>query len=112
MRPHLFEQPVTITLSAPHQPAAEIRYTLDASPPTAESTLYTQPIVITDTTDLRATAFRDGRQVGLPSEGAFSKLLPLPPLPDVYLGSLTPIRSVGFGHTAGGRVRYSSRGSA
>jgi hypothetical protein len=32
---------------------------------------------------------------------------PLPPLPDVYIGDLKPIRNVGFGHTYGGVVRYS-----
>jgi hypothetical protein len=28
-------------------------------------------------------------------------------LPDVYLGEMTPVRNVGFGHTYGGTVRYS-----
>jgi hypothetical protein len=34
-------------------------------------------------------------------------MLPLPPLPDVFIGDLGPLRSVGFGHTYGGSVRYS-----
>ena len=33
MRPHLFEQPITVTLTTPLQPDAEIRYTLDGSTP-------------------------------------------------------------------------------
>ena len=45
MRPHLFEQPINVTLTAPLQPGAEIRYTLDGSAPTASSTLYTKPLV-------------------------------------------------------------------
>lgn len=107
MRPHLFEQPITVTLSAPLNPGAEIRYTLDGSQPTAASVLYTKPLVFTDTTRLRVSAFRDGRAVCLESEGAFARMGSLPPLPDVAIGDLKPVRSVGFGHTYGGTVRYS-----
>lgn len=109
MRPHLFEQPITVTLTAPLQPGAEIRYTLDGSNPTANSTLYTKPLVFQDTTRLRASAFRNGRPVCLESEGSFARMIPLPPLPDVYLGDLKPIRNVGFGHTYSGVVRYSGQ---
>jgi hypothetical protein len=101
-----------VTLTAPRQPGAEIRYTLDGSSPTADSTLYTQPLVFRDTTRLRVSAFRNGRPVCLESEGAFSRMIPLPPLPDVYLGDLKPIRNVGFGHTYGGVVRYSGQTGA
>ena len=107
MRPHLFEQPITVTLATPLQPGAEIRYTLDGSAPGATSARYTQPLVFTDTTRLRAAAFRGGRRVCVESEGAFVRLAPMPPPPDVAIGDLEPIRSVGFGHTHGGSVRYS-----
>ncbi len=107
LRPHLFEQPITVTLSAPLNPGAEIRYTLDGSPPSPASTLYTQPLGFTDTTRLRVAAFRDGRAVCLESEGSFARLSPLPPVPDVAIGDLKPLRNVGFGHTYGGKVRYS-----
>ena len=107
MRPHLFDEPITVTLTAPLQPGAEIRYSLDGSQPGASSLLYTQPIIFTNRAELRAAAFRDGRAVSLESAGSFARLLPLPPLPDVYLGDLTPVRNVGFGHTYGGTVRYS-----
>lgn len=106
-RPHLFEQPVVVTLSAPFQPGAEIRYTLDGSAPTADSLKYTVPLTFTDTTHLRASAFRDGSPVCRESEGAFARLGPMPPRPDVDLGDLTPVRSAGFGHTYDGNVRYS-----
>ena len=106
-RPHLFEEPVTVTLTAPLQPGAEIRYTLDGSAPTAASLLYTEPLRVTNTTRLRAGAFRGGRAVCLESEGVFVRLLPRPPAPDIALGDLKPLRSVGFGHTYGGQVRYS-----
>lgn len=107
MRPHLFEQPITVTLATPLQPGAEIRYTLDGTRPTPSSPLYTQPLVIADTAHLRTTAFRNGRAVCLESEGSFARLGPLPPTPDIHIGDLKPIRNVGFGHTYGGVVRYS-----
>ena len=107
MRPHLFEEPIIVTLTTPLQPGAEIRYTLDGSAPTVASTFYSKPIVVTDTTRLRAGAFRDGRAVCLESEGSFARLGPMPRAPDVAIGDLKPIRSVGFGHSYGGQVRYS-----
>lgn len=107
MRPHLFEEPITVTLTAPLQPDSEIRYTLDGTSPTSASTLYTKPLVFTDTTALRVAAFRNGRTVCLESEGSFARMVPTPPLPDVYIGDLKPTRNVGFGHSYGGSVRYS-----
>jgi hypothetical protein len=109
MRPHLFEQPIIVTLAAPLQPGAEIRYTLDGTPPGPDSILYSKPFVVAETTRLKAAAFQGGRAVCSESEGCFVKLDPAPPLPDVYLGDLGPVRSVGFGHTYGGVVRYSGQ---
>ena len=43
----------------------EIRYTVDGTPPTAESTLYTEPLSIEETTTVRVRAFREGE---FPSE--------------------------------------------
>jgi hypothetical protein len=106
-RPHLFEQPIVVTLTAPLQPGADIRYTLDGSPPTAGSLKYTKPLTFTRTTNLRTSGFREGTPVCRESEGTFVRMNPMPPQPDVYLGDLTPIRSVGFGHSYGGAVRYS-----
>ncbi len=107
MRPHLFEQPIIVTLTTPLNPGAEIRYTLDGSKPTPTSALYDKPLVFTDTTNLRVTAFRDGRAVCLESEGSFARMSAMPPLPDIALGDLKPVRNTGFGHTYGGEVRYS-----
>jgi hypothetical protein len=107
MRPHLFEQPVTVTLATPLQADADIRFTLDGSSPTESSRRYTEPIVVTDTTRLRAIAFRDERTVCGESRGEFVRMDPLPPLPDVHIGDLTPVRNVGFGHTYKNVVRYS-----
>ena len=107
MRPHLFEDPVTVTLSAPLNPGSEIRYTLDGSKPSQGSNLYIGPLVVTDTTHLRASAFRNGRPVCLESQGSFVRLAPMPPDPDVFIGDLTPLRNTGFGHTYGGETRHS-----
>jgi hypothetical protein len=107
MRPHLFEQPITVTLTAPLEPGAEIHYTIDGSVPTKSSQLYSKPFALADTTRLRASAFRNGREVCLQSEGYFVRMGSKPPLPDIYLGDVKPVRNVGFGHTYGGSVRYS-----
>ena len=42
---------------------AAIRYTVDGSAPSATSPLYTSPLMVTSTTDLRAALFRDQVQV-------------------------------------------------
>lgn len=112
MRPHLFEQPITVTLAAPLQPGAELRYTLDGTAPTASSTLYTRPMEIRDSTRLRVAGFKEGNRVCVEAEGSFVRMGTLPPVPDVYLSALKPSRSVGFGHTYGGQVRYSGNTQA
>jgi len=40
---------------------SEIRYTLDGSEPAADSPVYTKPLVLSETTEIKARAFRDGR---------------------------------------------------
>jgi hypothetical protein len=112
MRPHLFEEAVTVTLTTPLQTGAEIRYTLDGTSPTANSTLYSRPLIFTNGVALRTAAFKKGRAVCRESEGAFSKLGSLPPVPEVFIGDLKPVRSVGFGHSYGGSVRYSGNTQA
>jgi NPCBM/NEW2 domain/Chitobiase/beta-hexosaminidase C-terminal domain len=106
-RPHLFEEPITVTLTAPLQADADIRYTADGSEPTSSSTLYQQPLVISESTRLRVSAFKHGRAVCQESIGNFARMGSMPDLPDVYLGDLQPLRSVGFGHTYANEVRYS-----
>ena len=53
-----FEESTTVTMSGPS--GAEIRYTLDGSVPTAQSTLYSEPITLTDTATVKAIAIKDG----------------------------------------------------
>jgi len=93
--PHQFEESVVVTLSAPWQADAELRYTLDGSVPTAISPLYREPLTLTRTTALRALGSRDGKPVCLEGSGCFVRLPARPPLPDAHLADLKPLRAAG-----------------
>ncbi len=58
---------VEVFLDAEKDPA-EIHYTTDGSVPTLSSPLYTAPILVTDSADIRAAIFRDGKLQGEPTE--------------------------------------------
>ena len=53
-----FAESTTVSMSGPD--GAEIRYTTDGSTPTAESTLYSEAITLSDTTTVKAIAIKDG----------------------------------------------------
>ena len=53
-----FTESTQVTMSA--ESGAEIRYTLDGSTPTAESTLYSAPVTLSETTTVKALAIKDG----------------------------------------------------
>ncbi|MGE3166857.1 MAG: glycoside hydrolase family 38 C-terminal domain-containing protein [Planctomycetota bacterium] len=57
---------------------AEIRFTLDGSPPTAESALYREPIVIQQTLTLRAKAFHAGTPPSLSLARDFTRVTAAP----------------------------------
>jgi hypothetical protein len=105
MRPHLFADQVTVTLSAPWQPEAELRYTTDGSEPTPESTKYEGPFKVSDTARIRVAGFVAGRRVCIDSAGEFHKLGPMPPAPDVPLADADLLRDVGHGHTYAAQIR-------
>ncbi len=90
--PYLFLDSVRLTLSTPNQKGADIHYTLDGVEPNAKSPLYTKPLVLTKTAQLRTAAFENGRRVSLVSDGYFVHLAPLPPKPDIYLDQLEPVK--------------------
>jgi hypothetical protein len=105
MRPHLFADNVTVSMSAPWEPSAELRYTTDGSEPTPQSIKYEKPLNLTTSTKIRVGGFADGIRVCLDSEGAFYKLGPMPHDPDVRLADAQLLRSAGHGHTYAGQVR-------
>ena len=53
-----FTESTQVTMTA--ESGAEIRYTTDGSAPTASSTLYSGPIILTETTTVKAVAVKDG----------------------------------------------------
>jgi nicotinamidase-related amidase len=89
--PYLFTDSVNITLTTPNQKGVAIHYTLDGVEPTPKSPLYTKPLDVTNTTQLRAAAFENGHRATMISEGYFVHLGPLPPKPNVYLDQLKPL---------------------
>jgi len=93
-RPKFFDDILKISMSIPRirVKGAQIRYTLDGSEPTRRSKLYTKPFNTSETTMLRAAAFKGGKKVGLESEGYYHRLLPRPALPDVYISDLEPVK--------------------
>ena len=99
MRPHFIESPVTVTLTAPWETNAALRYTLDGSAPTPASREYRGPFEVAETTRVRAAGFVGDQAVCLPSEALFVRMNPAPPKPAVALGDLKPLRAAGPGHS-------------
>ena len=87
-RPYLMEEKTVVTLTAPWLKDVEIRYTTDGSEPTLRSTRYMKPFEVNRTLTVRAAAFRDNRQVSLPSHAYYVLLPSEPEKPDVYLEDL------------------------
>lgn len=85
-----FEDAVTVTLSTPHTPDAEIHYTLDGSEPGPSSPRYQEPFVLRENADLRAIGIREGRIATLPGAAVFNRLPPVPPMPSVFLSEIQP----------------------
>jgi nicotinamidase-related amidase len=90
-RPYLMDKNILVTLTAPWLEGSEIRYTADGSEPTKKSPLYTAPLEISQTTVLRAAAFRKDKCVSLPSSAYYAVMSAIPPKPDVYLENLSYI---------------------
>ena len=67
-----FTGTVQVTLSST-TPGAEIRYTTDHSEPTDTSTLYEGPITVTDTTTLKARAFRSDLEPSVTTVATFER---------------------------------------
>ena len=61
-----FAESTEVTMSGPE--GAEIRYTTDGSDPSAESTLYSSAITLSDTTTVKAIAIKDGTSSSIASQ--------------------------------------------
>ena len=68
-----FTESTQVSMSGPA--GAEIRYTTDGSQPTAQSTLYTGPLTLTETTTVKAIAIKDGQSSSVTSR-TYSKVEP------------------------------------
>ena len=66
-----FEESTQVTMNGPA--GAEIRYTTNGSTPTAQSTLYTEPITLSETTTVKAIAIKDGQSSAVTSR-TYSKV--------------------------------------
>ena len=60
-----FTESTQVSMSGPA--GAEIRYTTDGSQPTAQSTLYSGPLTLTETTTVMAIAIKDGQSSAVTS---------------------------------------------
>ena len=69
----LFVDTQTVTLFTP-RPEAEIRYTLDGTEPNATSLRYTQPLVLTGTTAIKAKSFWPARPPSITAEFVYRKV--------------------------------------
>jgi hypothetical protein len=90
-RPYFFEHSAAIALTCPWLKDVQLRYTVDGSAPTTTSPLYSKPVPVTQTTTLRAAAFRGDRKVSLEGTGYYVQLAPLPPKPDLDLDRVKPM---------------------
>ena len=90
-RDRLFDEAAEVTLAVPEKipGGSQIRYTLDGTAPTRDSTLYVVPIRLTKTTRLQAATFLPGIQ----SYAASATFVRRPPQPQIPLGQLTPLKA-------------------
>ena len=68
-----FTESTQVSMSGPA--GAEIRYTTDGSQPTAQSTLYSGPLTLTETTTVKAIDIKDGQSSAVTSR-TYSKVEP------------------------------------
>jgi alpha-mannosidase len=68
-------------------PGAEIHYTLDGSDPTRQSTRYTGPVTLTETSVVKSRAFTAGADNSFTTAVAFERLVPVLP---IGVGDVSP----------------------
>jgi alpha-L-fucosidase len=75
----IFIESLDVTIKSDRQ-NIDIRYTTDGSIPSIESSLYSTPVTLTETTTLAARCFREGKPVSGTAEETFTKVVPEPAL--------------------------------
>jgi alpha-L-fucosidase len=73
----IFHKELLVFLSS-NLESAEIRYSLDGSEPTMDSSVYQDPIRLDKTTTVKAQVFRDGQAVSDAVENRYTKIPPRP----------------------------------
>jgi hypothetical protein len=68
-----FENEKLVTIS-PDARGGKVRYTLDGTPPTIDSPLYSKPIKLTETTTIRAKTFKNAIPIGFEAKAVFEKV--------------------------------------
>ena len=92
-------------------PGAIMRYTTDGTNPTAASTLYTGPVMLSVTTTLKATAFKAGMTDSVVATGLYTIAVLTPvltPAPGAYIGATTVTITCA---TPGAVIRYTTDGT-
>jgi hypothetical protein len=69
----LFKDSIIVTLM-PDRRGGKIYYTLDGSAPTPESFVYTQPLILTETTIVKARTFKNNLPQGFTETAVFEKV--------------------------------------
>ena len=93
----VFEDEVVVSLAAPRNPDAQIRYTIDGAEPSASSLLYTGPFTLKERRTVKTAAYSNGKPVTRTSNAEFLQLPPAPPEPDSYLSDREPASSATIG---------------
>jgi alpha-L-fucosidase len=73
----IFHKDLSVTVSS-NLEGAEIHYTLDGNPPTMESPVYVDALLLEDSASVKAQIFREGQPVSGVVEKSFKKVLPRP----------------------------------
>lgn len=107
-----FTSPQTISLSVSVS-GSTIRYTTDGSSPTATSPVYTGPITVSTTTNIKAVAFRSGWTQSPSSTSTYTINYGTLAAPTFSAGTGTYEGSVNVGLSAepGTTIRYTTNGS-
>jgi len=101
-----FNNPVNVTITS-NTPNATIRYTLDGTPPDESSTVYANPISITETKTLKAKAWKAGMEESAVSTANYVFIQGIPTL--AALRALAPAYN---GGTNAGTAVYTYSGQA